>query len=116
MSDCRFGVSPVNYPDPDPDRNAPFQQRRSIFCASIMSQSQCDANRCYIPILTQTPNATRNGAKFDRSLFCRKTSMIYVGQLPSTNLLGTLIPFFRLWLTELSSDWSKGYFRDFHAF
>ena len=19
MSDCRFGVSPVNYPDPDPD-------------------------------------------------------------------------------------------------
>ena len=20
MSDCRFGVSPVNYPDPDPDR------------------------------------------------------------------------------------------------
>ena len=21
MSDCRFGVSPVNYPDPDPDVN-----------------------------------------------------------------------------------------------
>ena len=21
MSDCRFGVSPVNYPDPDPDPN-----------------------------------------------------------------------------------------------
>ena len=21
MSDCRFGVSPVNYPDPDPDIN-----------------------------------------------------------------------------------------------
>ena len=21
MSDCRFGVSPVNYPDPDPDRS-----------------------------------------------------------------------------------------------
>ena len=20
MSDCRFGVSPVNYPDPDPER------------------------------------------------------------------------------------------------
>ena len=20
MSDCRFGVSPVNYPDPDPDQ------------------------------------------------------------------------------------------------
>ena len=22
MSDCRFGVSPVNYPDPDPDPDA----------------------------------------------------------------------------------------------
>ena len=22
MSDCRFGVSPVNYPDPDPESNA----------------------------------------------------------------------------------------------
>ena len=21
MSDCRFGVSPVNYPDPDPERS-----------------------------------------------------------------------------------------------
>ena len=21
MSDCRFGVSPVNYPDPDPDHS-----------------------------------------------------------------------------------------------
>ena len=24
MSDCRFGVSPVNYPDPDPDQPYPF--------------------------------------------------------------------------------------------
>ena len=47
-------------------------------------------------ILTQTPNAAQNGAKFDRSLFCRKTWMIYVGQLPLTKLLGTLIPFFPL--------------------
>ena len=23
MSDCRFGVSPVNYPDPDPDPRFP---------------------------------------------------------------------------------------------
>ena len=22
MSDCRYGVSPVNYPDPDPDRKS----------------------------------------------------------------------------------------------
>ena len=27
MSDCRFGVSPVNYPDPDPER---FWRRRSL--------------------------------------------------------------------------------------
>ena len=46
--------------------------------------------------------------------------MIYAGQLRSTKLLETLIPFF--WLqftglrfTELSSDWSNGYFHDFHA-
>ena len=25
MSDCRFRVSPVNYPDPDPDLNAERQ-------------------------------------------------------------------------------------------
>ena len=24
MSDCRYGVSPVNYPDPDPDQNPLF--------------------------------------------------------------------------------------------
>ena len=24
MSDCRFGVSPVNYPDPDPERIVVF--------------------------------------------------------------------------------------------
>ena len=26
MSDCRFGVSPVNYPDPDPELNFGFDQ------------------------------------------------------------------------------------------
>ena len=61
-------------------------------------------------ILTQTPNATRNGAKLDGSLFCRKTWMIYFRQLPSTKLLGTLIPFFRLRFTELCSDWLKTLF------
>ena len=25
MSDCRFGVSPVNYPDPDPDPDAMYE-------------------------------------------------------------------------------------------
>ena len=36
-----------------------------------------------IYILTQTPKATRNGAKFDRNIFRRKTSMTYVGLLKS---------------------------------
>ena len=60
-------------------------------------------------ILNQTPNTIRNGAKFSRSLFhtCRKTWMTYVGQLPWTKRLRVMIPFYRLRLTELCSDWSK---------
>ena len=27
MSDCRFGVSPVNYPDPDPEREWPVPSK-----------------------------------------------------------------------------------------
>ena len=30
MSDCRFGVSPVNYPDPDPDPDVILL--RNTFC------------------------------------------------------------------------------------
>ena len=36
MSDCRFGVSQVNYPDPDPERH--FQQ----FFSHITTVSGCD--------------------------------------------------------------------------
>ena len=28
MSDCRFGVSPVNYPDPDPERKLATREIR----------------------------------------------------------------------------------------
>ena len=28
MSDCRFGVSPVNYPDPDPDPDLRMSKKR----------------------------------------------------------------------------------------
>ena len=66
-----------------------------------------------IYILTQSPNATRNGAKFGRSLFRRKTRMTYLGKLPSIKLLGTLIPFVGLRFTELCSDWSKSFFMIF---
>ena len=30
MSDCRFGVSAVNYPNPDPDHQHPFNTRITI--------------------------------------------------------------------------------------
>ena len=36
MSDCRFGVSPVNYPDPDPDR---YGILVSSFITVLMIQS-----------------------------------------------------------------------------
>ena len=41
MSDCRFGVSPVNYPDPDPDpENAAF------FSLRDHSEITVDAHAC----------------------------------------------------------------------
>ena len=41
MSDCRFGVSPVNYPNPDPDRKlrkacSKFYRQHSGLMANIM--------------------------------------------------------------------------------
>ena len=44
MSDCRFGVSPVNYPDPDPDSTIVFIYFYMYhiiiqFCHMIMSWS-----------------------------------------------------------------------------
>ena len=30
MSDCRFGVSPVNYPDPDPELAMTMEQRSCL--------------------------------------------------------------------------------------
>ena len=40
MSDCRFGVSPVNYPDPDPDLKACLQNKgvvRRLFGSILIS-------------------------------------------------------------------------------
>ena len=48
MSDCRFGVSPVNYPDPDPESlsgwgiggggggDPPTNKRSVMHCGSVM--------------------------------------------------------------------------------
>ena len=42
MSDCRFGVSPVNYPDPDPD--SAFIQFIPKFLAQIADSGlSCDS-------------------------------------------------------------------------
>ena len=32
MSDCRFGVSPVNYPDPDPDVLGERTDQTALMC------------------------------------------------------------------------------------
>ena len=43
MSDCRFGVSPVNYPDPDPDIGIVLlrdiiDKKINIHCELVTSQ------------------------------------------------------------------------------
>ena len=40
MSDCRFGVSPVNYPDPDPDPDMRVYQltKENIHFVGCMSK------------------------------------------------------------------------------
>ena len=46
MSDCRFGVSPVNYPDPDPDLQGNLSGHVYIFhvvmtCYTSTCQHPC---------------------------------------------------------------------------
>ena len=71
MSDCRFGVSPVNYPDPDPDLYLTFNSSRRLLsgCSVIVtssisyfriSTSICISSKCrrdsnrrwYVPVST----------------------------------------------------------------
>ena len=48
MSDCRFGVSPVNYPDPDPER--PYRLSYSGVHVMVMSchAMSCHAMLCHV--------------------------------------------------------------------
>ena len=48
MSDCRFGVSPVNYPDPDPDKVCMF---------------------VYVGVLRPSP---QRDLQFQRRFFCQQ--------------------------------------------
>ena len=41
MSDCRFGVSPVNYPDPDPDPDFPFGFEDRIWDRIVSVPDHC---------------------------------------------------------------------------
>ena len=53
MSDCRFGVSPVNYPDPDPDPEDTFShdeaQLFSIFIHSVFYRCSRNLYQVNIP-------------------------------------------------------------------
>ena len=49
MSDCRFGVSPVNYPDPDPD---PVKHNTLIlFGQTVQSLVKCGSCHCIFRLL-----------------------------------------------------------------
>ena len=67
-------------------------------------------------ILSQTPNATQNEAEFDRNKFSRRTKMINISQQQPINILKQKIFVCQLEFTELCSDWSKSYFRNFSCF
>ena len=44
MSDCRFGVSPVNYPDPDPGIIQTQNFKRRGKEAAFVNSNQADQN------------------------------------------------------------------------
>ena len=44
MSDCRFGVSPVNYPDPDPDPAS------NVLFFSVYSVFRCTQNLTHLDL------------------------------------------------------------------
>ena len=50
MSDCRFGVSPVNYPDPDPDpeKSLYFIRKHIRNCFLLPDLTFNDLTTCFI--------------------------------------------------------------------
>ena len=53
MSDCRFGVSPVNYPDPDPEPVCGltlYKLRSSVLTGSLKLSVLCEILRVGIVI------------------------------------------------------------------
>ena len=45
MNDCRFGVSPVNYPDPDPDPD-PTQRRAIKEACKVVNRDWVNHQAC----------------------------------------------------------------------
>ena len=60
MSDCRFGVSPVNYPDPDPDPCVEI-----FWCRNVLVPKRLGVFRDLVPnrLDTETSGAPGLGRK-----------------------------------------------------
>ena len=41
MSDCRFGISPVNYPDPVPDPEVFNRSERTLMLVTVNISGRC---------------------------------------------------------------------------
>ena len=46
MSDCHFGVSPVNYPDPDPESLISYEKLGDIQMVLQLSECLSETNIC----------------------------------------------------------------------
>ena len=67
MSDCRFGVSPVNYPDPDPNSN-------SISVLGIPSTDSRHNGKCNICAFHKEIDA------FEDWIFVRLSSLVLASE------------------------------------
>ena len=74
--------------------NKGADQLRS-YCAADLRLCFCicknEAHTRMFRVLTQTPNATRNEAEFDRSRFSMKTKKTNISQNQSVNILKPLV-------------------------
>ena len=59
MSDCRFGVSPVNYPDPDPDPESRGTFRQKARSLAPVNGWACAVEICHDGMLEDTNSLDR---------------------------------------------------------
>ena len=85
MSDCRFGVSPVNFPDPDPD-----QARVSVLLKSpYHCLNHCSNCVCFTITEIKETN-TKDSQDLDESTFVRLTGLTASPSLNSTKMLAEI--------------------------